>query len=49
MAVIWVGEMLVTSAGWPPTRTVSARRKPVPLMVMGPPEAGRCAGDTVSA
>jgi hypothetical protein len=30
MAVISLGEMLVTRPGWPPTRTVSARRKPMP-------------------
>jgi hypothetical protein len=30
MAVISFGEMLVTSAGWPPTSTVSAELKPMP-------------------
>ena len=49
MAVISLGEMLVTMAGWPPTRTVSAERKPMPRMTMGPPPAGMRGGVTVSA
>ena len=49
MAVISLGEMLVTTAAWPPTWTVSARRKPMPWMTMAPPDAGRRGGETVSA
>ena len=44
MAVISLGEMLVMIAGWPPTSTVSARRKPMPWMTMAPPVEGRRAG-----
>ena len=41
MAVISLGEMLVTSAGWPPTSTVSASRKPMPWIDDGAAGSGQ--------